>query len=112
MTQVIPQVQNLTPEMPVSLLAPLTVFLLQNDCTKFAASVKDQCYKVTRVKLIEVTRLLDEARVNEYAGQKTIVQLIANINVLIDSMGEPPPPPPGSIAAVAAAAKAVVVPPD
>lgn len=107
LTRVIPQVQGQDPKLPESLLADLTTFLLANDCTKFAASIKDQCYKVTRVKLIEVTRLLDEARMNEYAGQKTIAQLVANITVLIDSMGEPPPPPPGSIAALEAAAKAI-----
>ena len=91
LTQVIPQVQAQSSELPRALLADLTTFLVQNDCTSLPATVKDQCYKVTRVKLIEITRLLDETRMNEYAGQRTIVQLIATINTLIDTLGEPQP---------------------
>jgi hypothetical protein len=67
------------------------VYLTQNDCTSFPAAVKDQCYKATRVKLIEVTRLLDETKMREYAGQRTIAQLISSIDVLIDGMATPEP---------------------
>lgn len=93
LTEVIPQVQAQSdnPEPPKSLLADLTTYLVSNDCTTFPVAIKDQCYKATRVKLIEITRLLDSARMNEYAGQRTIVQLIASINTLIDGMAEPQP---------------------
>lgn len=91
LTQVIPQVQLESQDPPKSLLADLTTYLVNNDCTTFPATIKDQCYKATRVKLIEITRLLDTAKLNEYAGQRTIVQLIASINTLIDGMTEPQP---------------------
>lgn len=91
LTEVIPETQTSATSAPPSLLADLTTFLVQNDCTKFPSNIKDQCYKVTQVKLIEVTRLLDEARVQTYLSQRTVGQLVTNLNVLIESMGEPPP---------------------
>jgi hypothetical protein len=54
-----------------------------------SGNLKDNCYKVTRVKLINTTRALDEANANIYAGQVTVNQLISNINVLVDSLGQP-----------------------
>lgn len=91
LTEVIPEVQTQEVTAPRSLLADLTTFLVQNDCTKFPTNIKDQCYTVTRAKLVEITRLLDEARVKTYLSQRSVGQLVSNINLLIDSMGEPPP---------------------
>lgn len=61
------------------------------------------------MKLIEITRLLDQARLNEYAGQRTVKQLITNINVLIDSMDEPLATTPGSFAERAGRAAKVLM---
>lgn len=92
LTQVIPAVKNDHPTVPVSLIGDLRDFLANNDCTKMSGELKDACYKVTRVKLINVTRALDEANANTYASQMTVNQLITNINTLVDSMGQPDPP--------------------
>lgn len=86
LTQVIPGLQNVDPVIPVSFAGDLTAFLEQNDCTQMSGKIKDQCYIVTRVKLINVTRALDEANANLYAGQKTVGQLRKNINTLVDTL--------------------------
>lgn len=89
LTQVIPEVKNDNPTVPESLVGELSEFLASNDCTKMTGTLKDGCYKVTRVKLINVTQALEEAQVTIYANQVTVNQLIGNINVLIDSLGQP-----------------------
>lgn len=89
LTQVIPEVKNDNPTVPQPLVGELSDFLASNDCTKMTGTLKDGCYKVTRVKLINVTQALEEANVTIYANQVTVNQLIGNINVLIDSLGQP-----------------------
>lgn len=86
LTQVIPALQNVDPVVPVSFVGDLSTFLEQNDCTQMSGQIKDQCYIVTRVKLINVTRALDEANANLYAGQKTVTSLRQNIDTLVDSL--------------------------
>ena len=90
LTQVVPQLQNPNPELPPSNLVSLTTFLLENDCTKqqLTAVEKERCYRVTRLLLINTTRALDDANMKAYAGQRTVSQLITNINVLIDGLDE------------------------
>ena len=89
LTQVIPSLQDKNPKPPVSLLGDLTLFLNTHDCSVLNEGVRDQCYRITRVRLIETTRALDEANANKYAAQKTVNQLVGNINVLVDSLVDP-----------------------
>lgn len=78
-------------EMPPSRLGSLTTFLAENDCTdkQLSLQVKENCYRVTRVLLINTARELDKTSVTLYAGQRTITQLIDNINMLVDSLDAP-----------------------
>ena len=89
LTQVLPQLTASSPELPPSNLVSLTTFLLNNDCTKLQREEeKDQCYRVTRLLLINTTRALDGANLKAYAGQQTVSQLVDNINALIDGLDE------------------------
>lgn len=93
LTEVLPELRNPPAEMPESHLSSLTTFLLANDCTdkQLSLQVKENCYRVTRVLLINTTRELDRNSVTLYAGQRTIAQLISNIDMLIDSLDTPKP---------------------
>lgn len=90
LTQVLPQLKNPPAEMPPSQLSSLTTFLLEYDCLeKPSREARELCYRVTRVLLINTTRALDDSNMKLYASQRTISQLIDNINVLIESLALP-----------------------
>lgn len=90
LTSVQPYLRNPPAEMPPSQLGSLTSFLLENDCmTKSTQEEKDRCYRVTRIVLISTTRALDDTSAKLYAGQRTVEQLINNINMLVDSLDTP-----------------------
>ena len=89
LTQIMPELLNYEKEFPPSRLSELTTFLLENDCTdkQLSQQVKENCYRVTRVMLINKTRELDQTSVTLYVGQRTVTQLVETINSLIDSLG-------------------------
>jgi len=88
LTEVIPELKSYPAEMPPSHLNSLIGFLEANDCTEpqLSLQVKENCYRVTRVLLINATRELDKTSATLYAGQRTIAQLIDNINMLVNSL--------------------------
>jgi len=91
LTEVIPELRTYPAEMPPGHLSSLISFLEANDCTEpqLSLQVKENCYRVTRVLLINATRELDKTSVTLYAGQRTIAQLIDNINTLVNSLDTP-----------------------
>lgn len=90
LTAVLPQLQTLPSEMPPSQLGSLASYLLANDCTE-KSSQADQlmCWRVMRVVLINTTRALDDSNAKVYAGQRTIAQLVENLNGVIDGLAPP-----------------------
>lgn len=86
LTQVLPPFVNANPELAVEQLPLLASYLDENDCTK----EKDftRCYWLTRLRLIETTKQLDDANDKIYGGQKTINQLINSINTIVDGMSK------------------------
>lgn len=72
--------------MPMSGLNELAIFLEQYDCLK--DSEPGLCYQLTRIRLIEATRISDEALAENWAAKQTINQLIKNINGIIDGLNE------------------------
>lgn len=73
--------------MPESQLGSLTTFLANNDCSTLPQQAdRVNCYKLTRIKLIEVTRQVDEANATSYAARRTVQQLIDNINTIVDGL--------------------------
>lgn len=91
LTEVLPELLTNQQEPPPSRLGALTAFLEHNDCTdaQLSFQAKMNCYRVTRVLLINTTRELDRTDVKLYAGQRTVTQLVDNINMLIDSLDTP-----------------------
>jgi len=90
LTEVPPGLLTDQTEPPPSLLGELTDFLEQNDCTdkQLSFQSKMNCYRVTRVKLINATRDLDRTRVQLYAGQRTVTQLVDNMKMLIEALDD------------------------
>lgn len=92
LTETLPQFQEANPSLPPSQLTALTAYLLDNDCTVGKPADKDYCYRLTRVRLIEVTNDLDKAYSDDWAAKKTIRQLIDNINTIVEGLDAKPNP--------------------
>jgi len=84
LTEVLPQFQNASPLPPASLSGDLAAFLASNDC--LTATDKKYCYQLTLMRLIDVTRQLDDASLNNWAAKRTIGQLTDNINTIIEGL--------------------------
>lgn len=79
-----PQLQKVEPNPPISLTAPLTAFLDDNDCLK--ATDKKYCYQLTVTQLILTTQKLDQQNLENWAAKQTIAQLVSNINFIISGL--------------------------
>ena len=86
LTQVVPPLQDKNPSLPANQLQDLSNYLANNNC--MVEKDWKKCYSDTRLRLIQTTRNLDAANDKIYAGQVTVNQLISNINVIIDGIGE------------------------
>lgn len=84
LTAVLPQFQQADPNPPISLAGPLAAFLEDNDCLK--ATDKKYCYQMTVTQLIVTTQTLDQQRLDNWAAQQTIAQLVSNINFIISGL--------------------------
>ncbi len=72
------------PVKPEPQLPQLELFLEDNDCLNHVNY--EVCYKETRLKLIRATYELDEVKDINYAQKVSIIQLIKNLNLTIDTI--------------------------
>lgn len=74
---------NLT-EPPTPIFVELRNYLDKNDCTLLPKEQFIDCYKQTRVRLIQTTEQLDGLALDNYVLNRTITRLINNIDVIIN----------------------------
>lgn len=65
-------------------MSQLNQFLMMNDCLTTPA--KETCYKTTRLLLIATTRELDMTNIQVEGLNKSIDQLIKNIDIIITQL--------------------------
>lgn len=65
-------------------MSQLNQFLMMNDC--LTTSAKETCYKTTRLLLIATTRELDMTNIQVEGLNKSIDQLIKNIDIIITQL--------------------------
>jgi len=88
LTEVLPALQEVAPTPPESRAAELSRFLEANDCLSPTVTDKKYCFQLVRLQLIAVTEQLDKANLETWAAKRTIKQLVDNINVIIDGLGD------------------------
>lgn len=67
-------------------MSQLNQFLTMNDC--LTTSAKETCYKTTRLLLIATTRELDLTNVQVEGLNKSIDQLIKNIDLIVTELSK------------------------
>lgn len=99
LTAVLPELQEVAPLPPESKVGDLAAFLENNDCTK--VKQQEYCYKLTRLRLIQVTQALDASNTENWAAKTTIKQLVENINMIVKGLdnrsGAIDPPPTATV---------------